>query len=248
MKVRGGRAPSNAFLLVPRPKKPGYVQVRLFENVRPYERVDEEGEKDTGFEYDMYVLEMPETDGLEAKVLENFDTYLAQAKAIETGLTNMEDFIGCAEGADIVEIVRAAKLQEISKECNTIIEGGFDLEFTTGTEHFNLNGNDQANIDSLFKIVELGGAEYPYQSDDGVCRVYSAAEIAQIYIASRAHITSQITYHNGLKKHVQALGSIEEIAAVQYGMELPEPFKAEVESKLAVAQEQRNAIMRKLGG
>lgn len=248
MKVRGSKAPVNAFSLVPRPKKPGYVQVRFYENVVPYERIDEEGEISNGYEYDMYQLEMPDSADLESKVLEGYDTLLAQAKAIESGLTNMEDFLGCATGADIVEIVRSAKIAEISKACNAIIVAGIDLELTQGEVHFNLSIEDQTNISNLFKIVELGGSEFPYQSDGGVCRIYTAAEIAQIYIAAQTLITTQTTYHNALKAYVQTLESIESIASAQYGMELPEPFASEMRLKLAVAQEQMNVITGRLGG
>ena len=39
---------------------------------------------------------------------------------------------------------------------------------------------DQSNINNLFRVVELGGTEFPYQADGGVCRIYTAAEIASI--------------------------------------------------------------------
>lgn len=247
MKVRSSVAPSNAFTLDPQPKKPGYVAVRFYEGAMPYEE-ERMGRKFPGWEYDMYLLEMPDAADLEAKILDGFDIYLAQAKAIESGLANLEDFMGCATGADIVEIVRAAKLAQISKACNEIIVAGVDLELTAGEAHFNLSVEDQANIANLFKIVELGGTEFPYQSDGGVCRIYTAAEIAQIYIAAQSLITTQTTYHNALKAYVQTLEGIEEIAAVQYGTELPEPFASEVAGKLAVAETQMQAIMGKLGG
>lgn len=40
----------------------------------------------------------------------------------------------------------------------------------------------------------------------------------------------------------------EEIAAVKYGMDLPEPYATTLSEKLAVAQVQMGAIMQKLGG
>ncbi len=247
MKVKGSKAPVNAFSLVPRPKKPGYVQVRFYENVAPYERKDEEGEIDKGYQYDMFVLEMPEAPDLEQKILDGYDIYLAQAKAIESGLADAADFLGCATGEDIVEIVRTAKLAQLSKACNTIIVGGVDLELDQGEVHFNLSTEDQANIANLFRVVELGGTEFPYQADGGVCRIYSAREIAQIYIAAQSLITTQTTYHNALKAYVQGLDSIEEIAAVQYGQELPEPYAGEVTAKLTVAKQQMDAILEVLG-
>ena len=112
---------------------------------------------------------------------------------------------------------------------------------------FNLSIEDQANIANLFRVVELGGTEFPYQSDGGVCRIYTAAEIAQIYIAAQTLITTQTTYHNALKAYVQSLEGAEEISAVTYGMTLPEPYLSEMNAKLAVAQAQMNAITEKLG-
>lgn len=58
-------------------------------------------------------------------------------------------------------------------------------------DHFNLKLEDQSNINNLFRVVELGGTEYPYQADDGTCTVYSATEIAQIYVAAQTLITGQ---------------------------------------------------------
>ena len=112
----------------------------------------------------------------------------------------------------------------------------------------NLKLEDQSNINNLFRVVELGGTEYPYQADDGTCTVYSATEIAQIYVAAQTLITSQTAYHNALKSYVNAMTDAEEIAAVQYGMDLPEPYAAALSEKMAVAQAQMEAIMQKLGG
>ena len=50
------------------------------------------------------------------------------------------------------------------------------------------------------------------------------------------------------KTYVNAMTDAEEIAAVQYGMDLPEPYAAALSEKMAVAQAQMEAIMQKLGG
>ena len=96
--------------------------------------------------------------------------------------------------------------------------------------------------------LDLAGVQGHGQvSDGGVCRLYTATEIAQIYIAAQTLITTQTTYHNALKAYVQSLDGAEEISAVTYGMTLPEPYLSEMNAKLAVAQAQMNAIMAKLG-
>ena len=167
-------------------------------------------------------------------------------RAVSKKWITLEDAVEIIGGEDSLHIVRAAKLKEISEACNSVIIAGIDLELTEGTVHFNLSIEDQSNIANLFRVVELGGTEFPYQSDGGVCRIYTAAEIAQIYVAAQTMITSQTTYHNELKMYVQSLETAEDIAAVQYGMTLPDPYLTEMNEKLAVAQAQMNAIITKL--
>lgn len=168
-----------------------------------------------------------------------------------TGLLNAvaKDWITITDVIEIVgednalSVVMSAKLSEISNACNAVIVNGVDIKFGEETVHFNLSIEDQSNINNLFRVVELGGTEYPYQADGGVCRIYTAAEIAAIYIAAQTLITTQTTYHNELKQYVQALTSAEEVSAIQYGMTLPEPYLTEMNEKLTVAQQQMQAIV-----
>lgn len=167
-------------------------------------------------------------------------------KAVSNGLITLDDAIEIVGDENTVEIIRAAKLKEISAACNAVIVNGIDLELSKGVVHFNLSIEDQSNIANLFRVVELGGTEFPYQADGGVCRIYTAAEIAQIYIAAQGMITSQTTYHNSLKSYIMSLENAEEIAAVTYGMELPDPYLTEMNEKLAVAQAQMETIIERL--
>lgn len=168
-----------------------------------------------------------------------------------TGLLNAvaKDWITITDVIEIVgednalSVVMSAKLSEISNACNAVIVNGVDIKFGEENVHFNLSIEDQSNINNLFRVVELGGTEFPYQADGGVCRIYTAAEIADIYIAAQTLITTQTTYHNELKQYVQTLTSAEEVSAIQYGMTLPEPYLTEMNEKLAVAQQQMQAIV-----
>lgn len=168
-----------------------------------------------------------------------------------TGLLNAvaKDWITITDVIEIVgednalSVVMSAKLSEISNACNAVIVNGVDIKFGEENVHFNLSIEDQSNINNLFRVVELGGTEFPYQADGGVCRIYTAAEIAAIYIAAQTLITTQTTYHNELKQYVQTLTSAEEVSAIQYGMTLPEPYRTEMNEKLAVAQQQMQAIV-----
>lgn len=164
-------------------------------------------------------------------------------KAVERGWITIAEVVEIVGEDNAISVIMTAKLSEISKVCNAVIVAGIDITFGDENVHFNLSIEDQSNINNLFRVVELGGTEFPYQSDGGVCRVYSASEIVQIYIAAQMLITSQTTYHNELKQYVQTLESVEDISAIQYGMTLPEPYLTEMNEKLAVAQQQMEAIV-----
>lgn len=175
-------------------------------------------------------------------------TNVGVLNAIQKGWITTEDAVEILGSDTAIDTIREAKLLEISKACNSVIVAGVDVPIGDRVDHFNLALEDQSNINNLFRVVELGGTEFPYQADDGTCTVYSATEIAQIYITAQSLITTQTAYHNALKAYLNSLTESEDIAAVQYGMDLPEPYATELAGKLAVAQEQMEAIMQRLGG
>ena len=167
----------------------------------------------------------------------------ALLNAVAKNWITIADVIEIVGEDNALSVVMSAKLSEISNTCNAVIVNGVDIKFGEETVHFNLSIEDQSNINNLFRVVELGGTEFPYQADGGVCRIYTAAEIAAIYIAAQTLITTQTTYHNELKQYVQTLTDVEEVSAVQYGMTLPEPYLTEMNEKLSVAQQQMQAIV-----
>lgn len=169
-------------------------------------------------------------------------------KALQRGWLTMEEVVEIVGEENAENVIREAKLQEISKACNAAIVSGMDITLGEETVHFNLSIEDQTNIANLFRVVELGGTEFPYQSDGGVCRIYTAQEIATIYIAAQTLITTQTTYHNELKSYVLSLKDTDKIAAVTYGMTLPKKYLTEMQAKLAVAQAQMDAIVARLSG
>ena len=167
----------------------------------------------------------------------------ALLNAVAKNWITIADVIEIVGEDNALSVVMSAKLSEISNACNAVIVNGVNIKFGEETVHFNLSIEDQSNINNLFRVVELGGTEFPYQADGGVCRIYTAAEIAAIYIAAQTLITTQTTYHNELKQYVQTLTDVEEVSAVQYGMTLPEPYLTEMNEKLSVAQQQMQAIV-----
>ena len=111
-------------------------------------------------------------------------------KAVERDWVTMEDVIEIVGEDNSLAVIKAAKIAEISKSCNAIIVAGIDLELTQGAVHFNLSIEDQANIANLFRVVELGGTEFPYQSDGGVCRLYSHRNCPNLHCGADPYYNS----------------------------------------------------------
>lgn len=149
-------------------------------------------------------------------------------------------------GLETLEQIKNSKSTELSTACNLAITQGIDIETSHGQDHFNLSLEDQSNINNLFRVVELGGTEYPYQADNGACTIYTAEDIAKIYIATQSHITQQLTYYHALVEYIKMLEDIETVEGMYYGIELPEEYQADVEAKLAIAKTQMEAIVDKL--
>ena len=70
MRVRGDVLPSGSFTLEEQPNKPGFTETK-------------DGLTVSGYQYDEYHLEMEDTGDLETDVSNNYETLLAQAKALE---------------------------------------------------------------------------------------------------------------------------------------------------------------------
>lgn len=146
-----------------------------------------------------------------------------------------------------METLRAKKLEEASDACEAAITSGIDVEFKDGRqEHFSLEVPDQSNIDGVFNAVMLGATAYPYHADGKQCKLYSAADIVTLYTAKQSAITQQTTYNNALRQWIRRENSLEVLKGISYGVELPEDLKAEVADILQQAQEQVEAIVKKL--
>ena len=77
--------------------------------------------------------------------------------AITKGWITIEDAVDILGTDNALETMRAAKRQEISKACSTVIVAGVDVPIGDRVDHFNLALEDQSNINNLFRVVELGG-------------------------------------------------------------------------------------------
>jgi len=117
----------------------------------------------------------------------------------------------------------------MSRTCNQVIEAGFDLQLSDGNiHHFSLTTQDQINLISLGSMAANGMESIPYHADGEICRFYTAEEITTILAQATAFKIYHTTYYNALKNYINSLDSIEDIAAITYGVELPEEYQSEV--------------------
>lgn len=128
------------------------------------------------------------------------------------------------EGTDFI---RSSKLTELSRACRAAIESGIDLELHGETHHFSLTTQDQLNLMSLSTAAQTQDL-IPYHADGELYTYYTAEEINSIIKAANDHKVYHTAYYNSLKAYVNALTTIEEIAAVTYGTEVPEEYKSDV--------------------
>lgn len=125
-----------------------------------------------------------------------------------------------------IDFIRSSKIQEMSYECRKTIEAGFDLELQGAIHHFSLTTQDQLNLMSLSTLAQTQTL-IPYHADGEECVFYSAEDINKIIETATNLKIYQTTYYNSLKTYINALETIEEIAAIEYGTPIPEEYKSD---------------------
>lgn len=142
--------------------------------------------------------------------------------------------------------LKQSKITALSEACEKTIYNGLELELSEGKEHFEYKNQDQTNIKAMFDAVVFGAEKYPYQSEDGNCRVYTAQDIITLYTSLEGLRTAQLTYYHQLKDLVNTLETAEEINAVTYGQPLEGEYLQHYNEMLAVAQEQMQLVLSKV--
>lgn len=145
-----------------------------------------------------------------------------------------------------IEQLKQSKITALSATCEQTIYNGLELELSEGTERFEYKDKDQTNIKAMFDAVVFGAEKYPYQSEDGKCRVFTAQDIITLYTSLEGLRTAQLTYYHQLKDIVNTLETAEEINAVTYGQPLEGEYLQHYNEMLAVAQEQMQLVLSKV--
>lgn len=132
------------------------------------------------------------------------------------------------EDPDItIEAIRDLKINQMSRICRQTIESGFDIEIRGETKHFSLGTEDQLNLMSLGEMAKTQEV-IPYHADGEECTFYTANEINAIITEANTFKNYQLIYFNALKSYINALNTLEDIAAVTYGIDIPDAYKTDV--------------------
>ena len=132
-----------------------------------------------------------------------------------------------------LDFIRSSKISEMSFVCRTTIEAGFDLELRGEMHHFSLDTQDQLNLITLSALAQTQTL-IPYHADGEECIFYTNEEIGEIVETATAFKIYHTTYYNALKTYINALTTIEEISAIEYGTPIPEEYKSDVLKALEV--------------
>lgn len=126
---------------------------------------------------------------------------------------------------ETIAYIRSSKLKEMSNECKKSIENGFSIILSDGgTHHFSLATQDQLNLMALRDVEDIT----PYHADGEQTKFYSASDIHAIIDMASKHKTYHTTYYNSLKAYINSLSTMEEIAAITYGISIPDEYKTDV--------------------
>lgn len=139
---------------------------------------------------------------------------------------NIDDLPNPADEVTL-EYVRTSKIAEMSATCRKTIEQGFDIIIRDKTSHFSLTTEDQLNLANLSEMAKTQDL-IPYHADGESVIFYTKEEFNSIVSAANSLKIYQTTYYNALKDYINSLETIEEIAAIYYGINIPEEFKTEV--------------------
>lgn len=128
-----------------------------------------------------------------------------------------------------LDYLKSTKISEMNLICYKTITAGFDVVLTDGDMyHFSLTTQDQLNLISLSSMIQNGDSKIPYHADNELCKFYSAEDISTIITAATQFKTYHTSYFNALKMYINKMETKEMVAAVTYGMEIPQEYQSEV--------------------
>ena len=166
-----------------------------------------------------------------ASMIERDEEIPVEADEVIPSYTPIDDI----DPAEVITVAyaRELKIREMSATCRATIEAGFDITLTDGqSHHFSLDTQDQLNLITLSALTDTQ-EQIPYHADGEVCRFFTAVEMKLIIATATQYKVYHTTYYNALKNYINDLDTVEAIAAIQYGDELPDEYQTDVLKSLS---------------
>lgn len=131
--------------------------------------------------------------------------------------------------SNTLDLVKEQKIRKMSVTCEKIIFDGIDVVLSDEeSHHFSLTEYDQLNLFKLETLARSGEEVLPYHEDGELCKFYSATDIITIANVATQYITYHTTYFNSLRAYISSLDNIEEVGAIEYGVDIPEEYQSDV--------------------
>lgn len=127
-----------------------------------------------------------------------------------------------------LEGMKEEKRREISDACEQVIYSGITVETGEGLEHFSLTEKDQLNLFGKQAQLAAGAERLEYHQDGHPCRYYSAEEMQAIVTTAMEHVSYHTTYCNSLNMWIAGTETVEGLAGIFYGADVPEEYQSEV--------------------
>ena len=167
--------------------------------------------------------------------MDSGDEVIVEPEIVETP----EDEIPSDPNDEVtLEFIQEKKIATLSRQCQEAIVNGVDVELSSGEiKHYSLSVEDQLNIASMVTMLQQGVSAVPYHADGELCEYYSTEDMQRIATSATEWKTYHITYFNSLKNWVSSMDTVEDVASVTYGDEIPSEFCSVVLNQLMQAQE-----------
>lgn len=132
-----------------------------------------------------------------------------------------------------LELVRTAKISEMSRICNETIVNGTDIILSDNeSHHFEFTTEEQLNLITLKEMIAQGETNIPYHAKDELCKFYSVEDMTLIINTATQFKTYHTSYFNSLKNYINSMDSINSISEIEYGSEIPLEHQSDVLKEL----------------
>lgn len=148
----------------------------------------------------------------------------------EGEVTSNKVFIAQFNYIPTLEEVKTAKIAEMEASKHAVFGMGFNVVLSDGSaEHFNLSDEDKLYLTALQTQVLAGVDPIPWHVSDSniACKNYSNTDMGIITQTALSLVVYHETYINDITRYINSIETKEEVAAVIYGMPIPEGHQSE---------------------